>query len=321
MFELVKTYQIHRHSKTCRKYRNEKCRFRFGKFFKNKTIIAQPLADSVPLDVKLQNMQQRNNILRKVKNYIDNELNTSKKNFLDNTKEDYEEFKSNDEILASLEISKHDYEEAPSISNNNDFQIHYKRSPNSCFVNNYFCDGLKTWEANMDIQAVFNHYKAVAYMCAYLSKPENECSVAMKQAARDVFEKELNNYEQMKSAANAYINKRECSTQECVYHIVPGQWLRKTFPGVIFGNSNIPEKRFRLGLAEHEISELPEDSKKIFKQNMVDRYIDRSNLKSSSGKFAFLMHFVLQKFYDTIIYHLIQNIRKVITNQKNLMMK
>ena len=173
LFELVKIYQIHRHSKTCRKYRNEKCRFRFGKFFTNKTIIAQPLADSVPPDVKLQKMQQRNNILKKVKNYIDNELNPSKKNFLDSTKEDYEELKSIDEILASLEISKHDYEEALSISDDNDFQIHYKRPPNSCFVNNYFCDGLMAWEANMDIQPVFNHYKAVAYMCAYLSKSEN----------------------------------------------------------------------------------------------------------------------------------------------------
>ena len=111
MFELVKTYQIHRHSKTCRKYRNDKCRLRFGKFFTNKTIIAQPLADSVPPDVKLQKMQQRNNILKKVKNYIDNELNPSKKTFLDNTKEDYEKLKSIDEILASLEISKYDYEE------------------------------------------------------------------------------------------------------------------------------------------------------------------------------------------------------------------
>ena len=152
LFEPVKTYQIHCHSKICRKYRNEKRRFRFGKFFTNKTIIAQPLADSVPPDVKLQKMQQRNNILKKVKNYIDNELNPSKKNFLDSTKEDYEELKSIDEILASLEISKHDYEEALSISDDNDFQIHYKRPPNSCFVNNYFCDGLMAWEANMNIQ-------------------------------------------------------------------------------------------------------------------------------------------------------------------------
>ena len=75
----------------------------------------------------------------------------------------------------------------------------------------------------------------------------------MKQAAQDVFEKELDNYEQMKSVANAYINKNECSIQECVYHILPGQWLRKTFPGVIFSNSNVSEKRCRVCLNENKI--------------------------------------------------------------------
>ena len=65
----------------------------------------------------------------------------------------------------------------------------------------------------------------------------------------------------MKSVAKAYINKRECSIHECVYHILLGQWLGKMFPGVIFANNNMPAKRFRLCLAEHEIFELPEDSK------------------------------------------------------------
>ena len=61
-------------------------------------------------------------------------------------------------------------------------------------MNNYFYDRLMAWEANMDIQPVFNHYKAVAYISTYLPKSENECSVAMKQAAIDVFEKQLNDY-------------------------------------------------------------------------------------------------------------------------------
>ena len=112
-----------------------------------------------------------------MKNYFDNVLNPSKKNFLDSTKEDYEQLKSIDEILASLQFSKRDCEEALSISDEGGFQIHYKRPPNSCFVNNYFCDELMAWEVLVEIQPVFNHYKAVTYMCAYLSKYENECSV------------------------------------------------------------------------------------------------------------------------------------------------
>ena len=45
-------------------------------------------------------MQYRNTIL--VKNYIENELNRSKKNFLDKTKDDYKELKSIEETLSLL---------------------------------------------------------------------------------------------------------------------------------------------------------------------------------------------------------------------------
>ena len=85
---------MHHHSNTCRKYRNEKCRFHFGNFFTTHTIIDQPSEDSVPEDTEHAKMQYKNTILKKVKNYFDNELNPSKKNFLDKTKDDYVELKS-----------------------------------------------------------------------------------------------------------------------------------------------------------------------------------------------------------------------------------
>lgn len=47
LFELVKTDYLHRHSKTCRKYRNSSCRFHFGKFFTESTIIAEPLPNTI----------------------------------------------------------------------------------------------------------------------------------------------------------------------------------------------------------------------------------------------------------------------------------
>ena len=149
LFEIVKTYQIHQHSKTCRKYRNEKCRFHFGKFYTNRTIVAQPLSDSLSVDEKNVIMGNRKLLLKKVKQYIHSKLNPSKKNFYNTSRDDYEKTKSIDEILEFLEISKFDYEQALSISDDHDFQLHYRRLPNSCFVNNYFCDGLIAWEANM----------------------------------------------------------------------------------------------------------------------------------------------------------------------------
>ena len=146
--------------------------------------------------------------------------------------------------------------------------------PNSCFLNNHFCLGHME---NMDIQPVFNHCKAVAYICAYF--PNLKVSVmkqAMKQAVWNAFMKKLNNYQQMKSVASTYINKRECSIQECVYYILPSLRLRKTFPSVIFANSNMLEKRFSVCLGEDKISELPD------RINRINRPVCRS---TQSNKF------------------------------------
>ena len=43
LYDLVKTYQTHTHSKSCRKYKNSECRFNYGRFFTERTIIADPL--------------------------------------------------------------------------------------------------------------------------------------------------------------------------------------------------------------------------------------------------------------------------------------
>ena len=68
-------------------------------------------------------MRYRNTILKNINNYLDNELNPSKKNFLDKTKDDYVELKSIEAILGLLEISSKDYEEALSISDDSDFKF------------------------------------------------------------------------------------------------------------------------------------------------------------------------------------------------------
>ena len=78
-------------------------------------------------------------------------------------------------------------------------------------MNIYFADGLLTWEANFDIQPVFNHHKVIWHMCAYLTKVEDECSHAMQEGFKDTFSKYLDNYNQIKSIAHIYTNITECS--------------------------------------------------------------------------------------------------------------
>ena len=47
LHNLVKTYQKHTHSRSCRKYKNIQCRFNFGQFFTNATVVAERLSDDM----------------------------------------------------------------------------------------------------------------------------------------------------------------------------------------------------------------------------------------------------------------------------------
>ena len=179
-------------------------------------------------------MCKRDDILCSVKKNIDANLNPKKQTILDPKKENFVVVPTISAILQQLNIIPEDYYNALSISSDNDFQIHLKCQPNECFINNYFVDGLQAWKTKIDIQTVFNHYKAITYMCAYFSEAENETSEAMKQAA-----KEVGMSEKMGAIAKAYSKKMECSVQEAVYLLMPELWLRKTFPKVIFVNSNV----------------------------------------------------------------------------------
>ena len=89
-----------------------------------------------------------------------------------------------------------------------------KIEPNFCFVTNYFDIGLKDWYENMNMQPVFDWYKAVAYMCQYFSKIENPCSQAMKQAVKEAFQDNMVHHDTMKTFAKAYLSIRGCSVQE-----------------------------------------------------------------------------------------------------------
>ena len=113
-------------------------------------------------------------LLKKVKEYIDDNLNPAKLNVIDPTKDNFTQPSSIQEILDELEISKNNYCKSLSVSKDNDLELHLKKQPNSCFVYNYFGVGLKAWQANMDIQLVFNEYKVVTYMCQYFSKTEDQ---------------------------------------------------------------------------------------------------------------------------------------------------
>ena len=127
LHELVKLYQLHRYSRTCRKYKNEACRFKFRKFFAKGTLVTEPLPESMPEEMKVLITRKRNEILQKVKHYINNFLNPSKANFFDPSQDDFTDAKSISEVLKKLDINVEEYENTLKNSDDNSFQLHLRR--------------------------------------------------------------------------------------------------------------------------------------------------------------------------------------------------
>ena len=171
LYELVKTYQKHNHSKTCRKYKNVNCRFNFGQFFMKKTIVAEPLDKNLNDEVKSDILSRRKEILCLVKQKIDEVLNPSQENYDDTLTET--------DILNLIGIAEDEYYWALSVSPDSDFDLHLERPVDSCFINNYFVAGIKGFAANVDLQPICNHYKCITYVCSYFTKDETECSQAI----------------------------------------------------------------------------------------------------------------------------------------------
>ena len=152
---MVNFYLKHTHSKTCRKYKNIKCRFNFGQFFTNRTIIAEPLPDDIADELKQPILEKQKEILTSVKEKINSVLNSSEP-------EDYDPNLTEADIFNSLGITQEEYYNA--LSNSPDSDLHLKRPLDSCFINNYFVAGIKGFAANVDLQPVFNHYKCITYV-------------------------------------------------------------------------------------------------------------------------------------------------------------
>ena len=217
LHQLVKMYQTHAHSKTCKRYKNLLCRFNFGHFFTNRTIVGKPLASHVNDKERCDKLALQKTLLTKVKTVINETLSPSKK-------ETYNPNHTIEDILHSLDITEKDYYEALSTAAGTDYELHLKCPPNSCFINNYSPSVLKAWQANMDLQPVFNHHKCVTYLCSYMSKGETQCSEAIRTASLEAKKSNLSLKNTLKKIGAAFLSTREVSSQECVYRCLPELW-------------------------------------------------------------------------------------------------
>lgn len=270
LYELVKKYQTHSHSKSCRKYKNIAYRFNFGQFFTDSTVVAEPLPNDMDEEIKAAVLAKRKEILCLVKQKVDEVLNPSKPEYLPSL--------SKENIFQDVGITKEQYQWALSISPDSDYELHLKRPIDSCFTNNYFIAGIKGFAANVDLQPVFTHYKCITYVCSYFTKDKTECSQAIMNAAKEAKEANLSIKDGLRKIGAAFLSSREVSSQECVYRCMPELWLRKIFPKTVFVSTDLPEKRLRVAKSQQELDELDDDSTDIYKSNIIERYSIRPNI-------------------------------------------
>ena len=289
LHNLVKTYQTHTQYKTYRKYKNLACRFNFGHFFTEKTIVVELLPTSLDKAEKNIVFKNRESILTKVKKFIDEFLNPS-------DKVRYRPDMTVNDVLHYLRIDKSEYYNCLSVACGVDYEIHLKRPPNSCFINNYNPIVLFAWQANMDIQPVFSHHKCATYLCSYVSKGETHCSEAIRVAAKEAKKDNLGLKDSLQKIGVAFLSSREVSSQECVYRCLPELWLRKTFPGAVFINTALPEQRVRTMKTKEQLAGLDDDSTEIFNSNIIERYSDRPDRNFMNGIYSEVENLCLAEF-------------------------
>ena len=144
----------------------------------------------------------------------------------------------------------------------------------------------------------------MTYMCQYFSKSEEQCSQAMRQAAKEAVENNMHHHDTMKAIAKAFLSNRECFVQEAVYYILPELKLSRNFPAFYFANTNVPEERVQVLLPEKELNELPDDSSNIFKRSNIDRYMETPSATLCNGKYSVLNDFCDAEF---LAYYTLEN--------------
>ena len=127
-------------------------------------------------------------------------------------------------------------------------------------------------------------------------KGETQSSEAISAASLEAKKTNLSLQNALTKIGAAFLSTREVSSQECVYRCLPELWLRKTFPGTIFINTESPEKRISTRKGDQQLSELEDDSTEIYNSNIIERYSDRPNRNFENGAFAQLDDLCLAEF-------------------------
>ena len=243
-------YQLHKHSKTCRKYGAPICRFHYPLPPFEQTIILEPNKDHI-------DSQKAKYI--EIQHFLDSEENTEQTTLSD--------------LLARFNLTFEDYVLIVRSALTRT-KVFIKRKPIECRVNMYMKNLLYVWQANMDCQFCLDPYSVVAYIVNYINKENRGLSLNLQQMTKQCEKQKCNIRDTVKKLGNVFANSSEVCVQECIY-ILLGLPLAHQSTDVYFINTAPPEKRTKVLKNKKELEKELANSQNIYKEDKYEIYANR----------------------------------------------
>ena len=99
-----------------------------------------------------------------------------------------------------------------------------KRDIDEIFMNNYNPEWLEAWDANMDLQPVFDHYAVLTYVTDYFTKDSTGLTDVLKAAAKEL-PKDGDAVKKCHDLATVFMSHRQVGEAEVYYKLFPSMRL------------------------------------------------------------------------------------------------
>ena len=244
-------YQYHKHSKSCKKFNENECRFGIPFYPMNETSILEPL------DLDEYSFEELDKIDMNLEK-IDTFIKEIDENFIRNNNDFQLDFHS---FLQQLEMTYADYIDAI-CSTLKRPKVFLKREPHEIRTNGFNKEILLRYRANIDIQFVLDPYACVHYILNYINKSNKGMSILMKQVIEECNNGYMTHQQKLYKICSKFMNCSEVSSQEAVF-ILLSMPLSISSGSIIFISTGEKEKRTRLLKSEKELRELDPESNDV----------------------------------------------------------
>ena len=117
-----------------------------------------------------------------------------------------------------------------------------KRDIDEIYVNNYNPEWLLAWNANLDIQPVFDYFAVITYVTDYWAKPDEGITQHLREAAA-ILKSEPDQQKRCQQMANTFMTHRQMGEAEAYYKILPNLTMKYSSVDTIFIPSDKKELR------------------------------------------------------------------------------